>query len=147
MTKKIKTLSLALLTAVSMASSGMAQSSDVDNNFTLELNKAENTENSCRLTYVATNKTGTDLKNTSYEVAIFDAKGAVDQLLVLEFGGLTNNQTRVVQFDIDNQDCENISKILVNNQGVCATSEGPSDVCTNNLATKTLAGVSMSFVD
>ena len=113
------------------ASSAIAQ----DSSFALELNNASEIENGCRLTYVATNNTGIALTETSYEVAIFDAEGRVQNLLVLEFGQLPVAKTRVVQFDLPALTCGNISRIVVNNLAACVSADGTHDVCLSSLVT------------
>lgn len=115
-------------------------------NLTVELNTVAQTESACRLTYVATNMTNEDLKNASYEVAVFNERGAVSKMLILEFGAIKNGSTRVVQFDIDGQQCDDISRILVNNQVDCATDGGSSNACLENLAATTL-DTDIEFVD
>jgi len=104
-------------------------------NFVLELNNATEVDNSCRLTYVATNSTGIALTKTSYEVAIFDSEGRVANLLVLEFGQLPIAKTKVVQFDLKDSPCSNISRIVVNNLAECESAEGSHDFCLSALIT------------
>ena len=108
---------------------GFAQSG----NFELELNTATDAGAGCRLTYVATNNTGVALEQTSYEVVIFDGAGAVSKILVLEFGQLPLSKTRVVQFDLADQACTDISRILVNNPVDCNSAAGAHDVCLKGL--------------
>lgn len=104
-------------------------------NFVLELNNASDVDESCRLTYVATNNTGVGLTNTSYEVAIFDGEGRVSNLLVLEFGQLPIAKTKVVQFDLKGSACGNISRIVVNNLAECDSAEGSHNFCLSALIT------------
>lgn len=107
--------------------------------FNLELNNANELEDgACRLVYVAENGTDTDVEKATYEVAVFDSQNIVSKMLLLEFGALQASKTRVLQFDIPNQTCGEISRILVNNQVDCATAAGESSICTTNLATRTL---------
>lgn len=130
--KMTSTLAVAALSAASvMSGAALAQSG----NFALELNNASDTTNGCRLTYVATNNTGTALTETSYEVAIFDGDGRVSRLLVLEFGALPLGKTKVVQFDLAEQACTDISRIIVNNIADCKSAEGDHDFCITGLVT------------
>lgn len=93
--------------------------------FGLELNNAVSEgDNGCRLTYVAVNRSDRPLNHASFEVAVFDAQGVVNRLLVLEFGALTANKTKVVQFDIGQMTCDNISRIVVNDLSECTLSDG-----------------------
>jgi len=103
-------------------------------NFELELNTAADVAEGCRLTFVATNSTGIALTETSYEVAAFNADQVVSAILVLEFGELPLNKTRVVQFDLPQTQCSSLSRILVNGQDVCKSAEGDHDVCLKALS-------------
>ena len=124
------TLGLAGLLAVLSGAPGMAQTG----NFELELNAATEVPGACRLTFVATNGTGVALTSTSYEVAAFDSAGVVSAIVVLEFGELPLNKTRVVQFDLPDFACANLSRILVNGQDQCKSAEGDSDICMKALS-------------
>jgi hypothetical protein len=95
----------------------------------IELNSASDQEGTCRLTYVVTNGTTTDLTQASWEVAVFDGAGAVNRLWVLEFGELPQGRTRVVQFDLADQPCEGVSRISVNDAVDCQSAGGALDLC------------------
>lgn len=103
-------------------------------NFEIELNTSADVDGACRLTFVATNNTGLSLTKTAYEVAAFNADGAVSQLMVLEFGELPEAKTRVIQFDLPGQQCSAISRLLVNGQDTCEAADGPKDVCMKSLS-------------
>lgn len=108
--------------------------------FFLELNSAADTATGdCRLTYVATNRTAQSLSEASYEVAVFDANGIVTRILVLAFGALPEGKTRIVQFDIAGQSCENTSRIVVNAVAACGTDD-PA-ICLDALTTASRAPI------
>ncbi len=112
--------------------------------FSLELNNAaETTAGGCRLTYVATNKTEQELGQTAYEVAVFNADGVVSRILVLEFGALTVGKTKVVQFDLSDQPCAQISRIVVNDVAACtlADGSGEGDFCLSGLVTASRSSI------
>ena len=136
----------ALLTAMAVSATSVtpvfAQNEATD--FFLELNSAADTASSdCRLTYVATNRTGTGLDNAAYEVAVFDGNGIVSRILVLAFGALPEGKTRVVQFDIAGQTCADTSRIVVNDVASCTPSDpaNTADVCMSQLATSSRAAI------
>ncbi len=93
--------------------------------FELELNNLEDVDGGCRLTFVAFNATGSDLAQTSYDVAVFDDTGAVSDRLILEFGTLPEDKTRVVQFLLA-RSCDQISRLLLNEAEECLDAEGQS---------------------
>lgn len=115
----------------------MAVAHAQEKNFSLELNNANDVNGGCRLTYIAVNKTGTPLERTSYEVVVFDGDQKVSRFLVLEFGKLPVGKTKVVQFDLADQPCAGISRLLINDVAECTGSGGDSAVCMDNLATNT----------
>lgn len=118
-------LPAAALVLVLASPAAVAQSGGIE----LELNTAADLDGACRLTYVATNASPTDLDQASYEVAVFDANGIVTRLLVLEFGALPSGKTRVVQFDVPETACNGLSRILSNGPVECAGGGGPQAAC------------------
>ena len=111
--------------------------------FTLELNSAKDAGGGCRVSFIAFNGTGVVLEKTSYEMVVFDAEGLVAQFLILEFGRLPTNKTKVVQFDLADQPCGSISRLLINDVSECVSNQEPSNVCLDSL--KTNARTEISF--
>lgn len=139
----IMSFSLNMFRAASIAALGAFSAGPAfaqDNpEFVLELNNAaETAAGDCRLTYVASNRTGQELGQTAYEVAVFNAAGVVSRILVLEFGALTVGKTKIVQFDLGGQPCTDISRIVVNDVADCALADGSGqgDFCLSGLVTE-----------
>lgn len=124
-------LAASLLVGMAVMAPAAAQEAG---NFEIELNRAEDVPEGCRLTFVATNNTGIALSKASYEVAVFGADGVMGQLVVLEFGELPLAKTRVVQFDLPAAKCESLSRLLVNGQDSCESAEGQHDTCLKALS-------------
>ncbi|MBP0616740.1 hypothetical protein [Jiella mangrovi] len=99
----------------------------------LELNNAVDETGLCRLSYVAVNGTGEPLEKVSYDVVVFDGEGRVSSFLVLQFGQLPEGKTKVVQFDLADQPCSGISRILVNDVSECETAAGSATICMDAL--------------
>lgn len=112
-----------------------------EKSFSLELNSAKDNENGCRLTYVAKNKTDINLEKTSYEVVVFDKDGGVSQFLILEFGKLPVNKTKVVQFELNGQKCADISRLLINDVSDCEAGGKTVPVCLDALTTKSRTNI------
>jgi hypothetical protein len=122
----IRTFCTMLTAATLAAAPGFAQDAE-PGGFNLELNAAaDTTAGACRLTYVASNNSDTALDRTAYEVAVFDAQGVVQRLLVLEFGALVSGKTKILQFDLAETPCNTISRIVVNDAAAC-TQAGSTD--------------------
>lgn len=136
---------LSILTALFLAVSLLVQPSvrAQEQQFTLELNSARDSGGGCRVSFIAFNGTGVVLEKTSYEVVVFDADGLVAQFLILEFGRLPTNKTKVVQFDLAEQPCGSISRLLINDVAECVSNQEASNVCLDAL--KTNARTEISF--
>ncbi len=122
----IRRLWLCAAAVAGLASPVLAQSAG---NIEIELNTAADVDGGCRLTYVIYNSSATGLEKVSYEVAVYDTEGIVKKLLVLEFGFLPAGKTRVVQFDLPEQQCSGVSRILVNGPVECAAASGEQTIC------------------
>jgi hypothetical protein len=107
----------------------------------IELNKATNAEQGCRLTFVVKNDTPSLLEKTSYEIAAFDASKTVMKLLVFEFGRLPAGKTKVVEFALAGVGCPNISRILINTSPECIADGAASTICLDALRTSSLTRI------
>lgn len=103
--------------------------------FGIELNDAVDIEAGCRLIYVAVNKTDQVLQRTSYDVFTFDGSGRVAKSLVFQFGNFPVGKTKVVQFDLPDQGCTDISRLLINDMRECQVGGAPSTICMDALKT------------
>ena len=120
---------MAAVLALCCGTAAVAQTGNLE----LELNTSADVAGACRLTFVATNGTGVDLTNVAYEVAVWVNSGAVETLMVLEFGALPLSNTRVIQFDLPRLGCGDLARINMNGLDACETADGPKEVCTKSL--------------
>ncbi|MBO0904491.1 hypothetical protein [Jiella sonneratiae] len=116
-----------------LAEEAAAQAAKAEAGLSLELNNAVDDAGVCRLSYVAVNRTGQQLEKLSYDVVVFDKDERVSRFLVLQFGQLPAGKTKVVQFDLADQACGAISRILVNDVSECDTGAGASTLCMDAL--------------
>jgi hypothetical protein len=126
---------------MAFGSQGLAQ--DQQRKFSLELNNARDVGNGCRLVYIALNGTEVALDKTAYEVVVFDAEQRVSQFLILEFGQLPVGKTKVVQFDLAEQPCGQISRLLINDVAECTSNGETVTICMDAL--ETLSRTSVGF--
>ena len=103
----------------------------------LELNNAQDADGACRISYLASNKTQQAFERIAYDFVVFDDAGKVSRLLVLDFGQLPVGKSKVVQFDLSNQACKSISRLLINDVSECSVAGGTSDLCMQGLKTNT----------
>ena len=104
----------------------------------LELNLAEDTPaGDCRMTFVAANRSATDLRQAAWQVGVFDAAGVVRSLLVLDFGALAAGKTKITLFDLPGRTCGDISRIVINDVAQCLPQTGDEQarICLDGLST------------
>jgi len=118
---------------LSWLSSPIVLAQEASGTLEIELNSMTDVSGGCRLSFVATNSLG-DLDKTALEIVEFDSNNLVNQVLVLDFGKLPNNKTRVIQFDVAHA-CQSISRLLVNQIAECSGAAIDSNVCLKGLKT------------
>lgn len=85
----------------------------------IELNRLEQRDGACRLSFVYRNRLGTDLDALQIEAVLFDQDERVERFLVLSSKSLPSDKIRVQQFDISGLDCTGLGSILVNDVKAC----------------------------
>ena len=147
-----KSASIALATALALclfvcpSGPSAAQNRDEDadsatGSIQLELNNAQDVDGACRISYLASNKTKQAFDRIAYDFVVFDAKEMVSRLLVLDFGQLPIGKTKVVQFDLSDQGCSSISRLLINDVSECSIAGGSSQLCIEGLKTSTRTSI------
>jgi hypothetical protein len=125
-------LTIALLTAALCTAPVFAQETP---SLLLELNALTPSETGCRVTFLATNKLGTVLTRSAFEIALFGAGGGIERLVSLDFKAMPEGKTRVLQFDIAEVGCDKVSRVLINDIVACDGEGLDPKVCFNGLTT------------
>jgi len=101
----------------------------------VELNDMVVSEKGCKFTFVAANNLAQSLSKVSFEFVLFDQKGLVERMAVLDFRDLPSGKTKVRQFDLPGTKCEAVKSLLINDTPAC-TGEGlAEDACMKALKT------------
>jgi len=106
--------------ALLMTTAPVATAQEVTGRLSLDLNRIDPLEGTCRLTFVADNALGMDLDALSLETVLIDTSGQVERLTLFEFGALPNGVPRVRQFDIPGLSCERLGRVLINGVAECS---------------------------
>jgi hypothetical protein len=135
-------LTIALLMAALCATPTLAQDAQPAPGLALELNALTPSETGCRVTFLATNRLGTELTRSAFEIALFGAGGGIERLVSLDFKAMPEGKTRVLQFDIGELGCDQVSRVLINDVVACEGTGLDPKVCLGGLSTVSrLAGV------
>ena len=125
-------LTIALLAAALCATPVLAQETP---NLALELNALTPSETGCRVTFLATNKLGTELTRSAFEIALFGDGGGIERLVSLDFKAMPEGKTRVLQFDIGEIGCDKVSRVLINDIVACDGTGLDPKACLTSLTT------------
>ncbi len=125
--------------SLSWAQSGTQPPSTVH----IELNTLTDTDTACRLTFVASNTTASDIDKAVFETVIFDDTGGVVTLSLFDFRALPTGRPRVRQFDVPGVACASVGRVLINGANTCETAGTDSAVCASSLSLSTRIAVEL----
>lgn len=143
MMKFVRLLSLAVLVASCSATAALAQDAGTSGNLSIEINDLAPSEKGCKLTFVAANELPQALSKVSFEFVLFDEKGLVERMAVLDFRDLPAGKTKVRQFDLPGTKCEAVKSLLINDAPVCAGDGLAKDACMKALKTGSKSAVEL----
>jgi hypothetical protein len=135
MMKFSRLLSLTVLTALSTAAPALGQDAATTGTLSIEINDLTPSDKGCKLTFVAANALPQSLSKASFEFVLFDEKGLVERMAVLDFRDLPAGKTKVRQFDLPGTKCEAVKSLLINDAPVCAGEGVAKDACMKALKT------------
>ncbi|MEC9310795.1 MAG: hypothetical protein VYA97_03470 [Pseudomonadota bacterium] len=99
----------------------------------IELSAAEQIGEACLLSFVAQNDHVQDIGQAVYETVLFDAKGQVARLTLLDFQDLPAGRMRVRQFQFPYA-CDGISRVLINGATTCTGgADLPETACSRGI--------------
>lgn len=106
---------------------------------TLELNKLEQVDQTCRAYMLFKNDSGSDFEQFRLDLVLFDAEGVISRRIAIEAAPLETGRSMVKFFDFSEQQCEGIDRMLVNGVSPCADASGEREDCTDilNLTNRT----------
>lgn len=127
----MRVLSVVMLAAAALPGQLLAQEARLS----VELNEVAPSEKGCKLTFVATNGLARSLDKASFEFVLFDGKGLVERMAVLDFRDLPAGKMKVRQFDLAGTKCDQVKSLLINDAPVCTGEGVAKDACMKALAT------------
>ncbi len=139
--KFVRLLPLALASILTSGVGAIAQ--DASGNLTVEINELAPSEKGCKLTFVAGNGLAQELTKVSFEFVLFDEKGLVERMAVLDFRDLPAGKTKVRQFDLPGTKCESVKSLLINDAPVCTGDGVAKDACMKVLKTGSKSSVEL----
>ena len=129
-------IALSSLILTTLAAPVVAQDAPQAKGLNVELNALAPSERGCLFTFVAGNEMQQSLDKVSFEFVVFNEKGTVERMVVLDFRDLPQGKTKVRQFDLPGTKCESVKRLLINDAPVCE-GEGVADgACMAGIVTR-----------
>ncbi|AFL53421.1 hypothetical protein USDA257_c48860 [Sinorhizobium fredii USDA 257] len=120
-----------------------ALAQDAASGLTIELNEIAPSQKGCKLTFVAGNGLQQSLSKVSFEFVLFDQKGLVERMAVLDFRDLPAGKTKVRQFDLSGTKCEAVKSLLINDAPACVGVGIDKSACMTGLKTGSKSAVEL----
>ena len=100
-----------------------------DGTISIELNKAEETDQGCSSLFLFDNQSGHQLNRFQVDLVLFDDKGVHARRLLLDMAPLYENKKVVASFLMNDLPCSEIGSMLVNALPNCSNSTGAELDC------------------
>lgn len=126
----------AMLSAVALTGA-VAQEAAVSKGLDVELNALASSQKGCLFTFVAANGFAQNVSKVSFEFVIFNDKGTVERLALLDFRDLPAGKSKVRQFDVPGIKCEAVKNLLINDAPVCEGEGIEKAGCMDGIVTRT----------
>ena len=117
---------LAVGLAVGATSGASAQEKTA---ISIELNKLEPLEGSCRAYFVVRPEGTTEYREFKMELLVFDTGGVIQKWLAIDAAPLRAGKTSVKLFDVSGLACDKIGSVLLNDITACADASGDLPAC------------------
>ncbi|WLR91561.1 hypothetical protein [Shinella zoogloeoides] len=135
----VRTLLLSALFSAVAVSGAAAQEAAAAKGLDVELNALAGSQKGCLFTFVAQNGFAQNVSKVSFEFVIFNDKGTVERLALLDFRDLPAGKSKVRQFDVPGIKCESVKNLLINDAPVCEGEGLEKGRCMDGIVTRSKA--------
>ena len=135
----VRTLLLSALFSAVAISGAAAQEAAAAKGLDVELNALAGSQKGCLFTFVAQNGFAQNVSKVSFEFVIFNDKGTVERLALLDFRDLPAGKSKVRQFDVPGIKCESVKNLLINDAPVCEGEGLEKGRCMDGIVTRSKA--------
>jgi hypothetical protein len=119
-------------------------SSDPAKHVTLELNKLEAQDKSCRAYLVVSNDGTTVYQSFKLDLVMFQPDGVIGKRFALDLAPIKAGKKTVKLFDLDGVACDKVGSFLVNDIMECKADNAAADDCLARLTLSSLGQVKIS---
>lgn len=139
----VRTLLLSAMISVAGITNVAAEEAAASKALEVELNALAGSQKGCLFTFLAVNGFAQDISKVSFEFVIFNDKGTVERLALLDFRELPAGKSKVRQFDVPGVKCETVKNLLINDAPVCDGEGLEKGRCMDGIVTRTKASAGL----
>ena len=139
----VRILLLSALMSAAAVSGAAAEEAAKAKGLTVELNALAASQKGCLFTFVAESGLAQNVAKVSFEVVIFNDKGTVERLALLDFRDLPAGKSKVRQFDVPGIKCEAVKNLLINDAPVCEGEGLDKSSCMSGIVTRSKASAGL----
>lgn len=110
----------------------------------IELNKLEPQDKSCRAFFVIGNDNANEYESLRLDIVLFQPDGVIGRRMAVNFAPLKASKKVVKQFDLEGLGCDQIGSILINEVLECKVTGGAVADCLAGLTVSSLTKVQLS---
>lgn len=133
-----------LLAAIPVVLAAVPASAEPATQITLELNKLEPQDKSCRAYLVVANDGQTVYQSFKLDLVMFQPDGVIGKRFALDLAPIKAGKKTVKLFDLDGVACDKVGYLLVNDIMDCKTDAGAADDCLSRLTLSSLGQVKIT---
>ncbi|WP_312413816.1 hypothetical protein [Shinella sp.] len=138
-----RTLLISAMLSAAAVTGAAAQEAAAAKGLDIELNALAASQKGCLFTFVAGNGFAQDVSKVSFEFVIFNDKGTVERLALLDFRELPAGKSKVRQFDVPGIKCETVKNLLINDAPVCEGEGLEKGRCMDGIVTRSKASAGL----
>ena len=139
----VRTLLLSAMMSAAAVSGAAAEEAGAAKGLTIELNALAASQKGCLFTFVAANGFTQNIAKASFEFVIFNDKGTVERLALLDFRDLPSGKAKVRQFDVPGIKCETVKNLLINDAPACEGEGLAKGACMDGIVTRSKAAAGL----
>jgi hypothetical protein len=110
----------------------------------VELNKLESSDGSCRAYLVVNNESKTGLKAFKLDLVLFQNDGVIGRRFAVDLAPLRPSKRSVKLFDIDGTSCDSVGSFLINDVLECEAESGEIGDCLAAISPSSLSQVKLT---
>lgn len=139
----LRTILLSSMLSTAAVPGAFAQEAATAKGLDVELNALASSQKGCLFTFVAENGFAQNVSKVSFEFVIFNEKGTVERLALLDFRDLPAGKSKVRQFDVPGIKCEAVKNLLINDAPVCEGEGLEKSRCMDGIVTRSKAAAGL----